>query len=54
MRLEMCQERAKRQALQVSPWQGAAPVPGSPPPPQSSQPLPTQAEIERVRKALPC
>ncbi|KAM9605952.1 SH3 domain-containing protein 21 [Morphnus guianensis] len=33
LRLEMCQERAKRQALQVSPWRGAAPVSGSPPPP---------------------
>lgn len=33
MRLEMCQERAKRQALQVSPWRGAAPVSGSPSPP---------------------
>ncbi|KAK4809009.1 hypothetical protein QYF61_024990, partial [Mycteria americana] len=40
MRLEICQERAKRQALQVSPGARGCPVPGSLPPPQCSQPLP--------------
>ncbi|XP_074750210.1 SH3 domain-containing protein 21 [Strix uralensis] len=53
MRLELCQERAKRQALQVSPWRGAAPVPWGPPHPPTHNLFP-QAEIERVQKVLPC
>lgn len=53
MRLELCQERAKRQALQVGPWRRAVPMLGSPPPPKPHS-LSPQAEIERVRKVLPC
>ncbi|KAM4757623.1 uncharacterized protein ACIQIH_018071 isoform 3-T3 [Cyanocitta cristata] len=40
LRQELCQERAQRQALQVSPWQGL-PRAGVPCAPQQSQPLPT-------------
>ncbi|KAM9533335.1 uncharacterized protein ACIB01_013808 isoform 3-T3 [Guaruba guarouba] len=52
LRLELGQERAKRQALQVSPGAGL-PRAGSPLPPIAHSISP-QAEIERVRKALLC
>lgn len=55
MRLELQHERARREALQVSPlwpWDTRTPPSAQPTPllPISS----LQAEIERVRKALPC
>ncbi|XP_062476738.1 basic proline-rich protein-like isoform X2 [Pezoporus occidentalis] len=52
LRLELGQERAKRQALQVSPGAGL-PRAGSPLP-RVARSISPQAEIERVRKALPC
>ncbi|XP_041335204.1 uncharacterized protein LOC121359910 isoform X2 [Pyrgilauda ruficollis] len=52
LRQELCQERAQRQVLQVSPCQGL-PCLGSPVPPNNHS-LSPQAEIERVRKGLPC
>ncbi|XP_069660632.1 SH3 domain-containing protein 21 [Haliaeetus albicilla] len=48
MRLEMCQERAKRQALQVSPWRGAAPVSGSPSRPPPPPTLTTSSHRRRL------